>query len=133
MATRHFAMWLAGEERQLRALTIHRSVWDAEVAWKMGGTTVLQIHSRFPWKSSTLNQHEVYLALTRSFLTVGVSSLGQVHQNFPRYLRFRDYIQADLGQVMMMVLETAHLSSYSTAYDTEADSSLGTLDGTRAG
>lgn len=63
-----------------------------------------------------------------------VPSPGQVHQNCPRYLRFRDYIQADLGQVMMMVvLETAHLSSYSSAYDTEADSSSGTLDGTRAG
>jgi len=59
---------------------------------------------------------------------VDESSPGQVHQNYPRYLRFRDYIQAEMGQVMM-VFETAHLSSYSSAYEAEADSSLGTLDG----
>jgi hypothetical protein len=32
-----------------------------------------------------------------------------------------------------MVIETAHSSSYSSAYEMEEDSSLGALDGTRAG
>ena len=67
---------------------------------------------------------------------VDVPSPAQVHQNCPQYLRFRDYIQAELGQVMVvlvLVLETAHLSSYSRVYEVEADSSLGTSDGTRAG
>jgi len=112
MATRYFATRLAGEQ-QLWALTNHHLLaWAwGRVGWKMGGTTVAQIHFQFLWTWSIQNLHALYLTPNRPFLMVDVSSPAQVHQNCPQYLRFRDYKQAELGQVMVvlvLVLETAH-------------------------
>lgn len=137
MATRYFATRMAGEQQLWASTNHHHWTWAwGGVGWKTGGTTVAQIHFQFPWTSSIQNQHAVYLAPNRPFLMVDVPSPARVHQNCPRYLRFRDCIQADLGQamvVLVVVVETARLSSYSRAYEAEADSSLGTSDGTRIG